>query len=129
DNDGYNYWVDAANYWQNPGDTNVYQRPSVNGFEYTDQFLEKGDYILFRSLELGYTFDKELFKNLPISGFRVFGQVQNLALWTKFHGNPIMGTGSSESSNITSEGYVSGSFSLYSYPLSRTYTLGVNITF
>lgn len=129
DNDGYNYFVDAANYWQNPGDTDVFQKPSVNGFQYTDQFLEKGDYILFRTLELGYTFDRNLFRNLPIKGMRVYGQIQNLAIWTDFHGNPIMGTGSSESSNITNEGYVSGAFSLYTYPLSRAYTFGINLTF
>ena len=129
DNDGYNYFVDAANYWQNPGDTGVFQKPSVNGFEYSDQFLEKGDYILFRTLELGYTFDSELFKNLPVRGMRVYGQIQNLALWTKYHGNPIIGTGASESSNVTSEGYVSGAFTLYSYPLTRAYTLGINLTF
>ena len=128
-NDGYNYFQGAENYWQNPGDTGVFQKPSVNGFEYTDQFLEKGDYILFRTLELGYTFDNDMFRNLPIKGMRIYGQIQNLALWTKFHGNPIVGTGASESSNVTSEGYVSGAFSLYTYPLSRAYTFGINLTF
>ncbi|MBA5628872.1 SusC/RagA family TonB-linked outer membrane protein [Moheibacter lacus] len=129
DNDGYNYFVDAANYWQNPGDTGVFQKPSVNGFEYSDQFLEKGDYILFRTLELGYTFKEDLFKNLPVRGMRVYGQIQNLALWTDYHGNPIQGTGASESSNVQNEGYVSGAFSLYSYPLTRAYSLGINLTF
>lgn len=126
---GDNYHVDAANYWQNPGDTGVFQAPSILGFQYSDQFLEKADYILFRSLELGYTFNSDLFKYLPISGFRIYGQIQNLALWTNFHGNPIVGTTSSETSNVTSNGYVSGAASAFTYPLVRTYTLGLNFTF
>ncbi len=124
-----NHHEDAWNYWQNPGDTNVWQAPTAEGFQYTDLFLEKSDYILFRSLELGYSFNKKLFEKLPITGFRVFVQAQNLALWTNYHGNPIIGTGSSESSNVTSTGYVSGAFSAWSYPLSRVYTLGLNLTF
>lgn len=124
-----NHHVDAFNYWQNPGDTNVWQAPSAEGFRYSDLFLEKSDYVLFRSLELGYSFDKKLFERLPISGFRVFVQAQNLALWTKYHGNPIVGTGSSESSNVNNTGYVSGAFTAWSYPLSRVYTLGLNIQF
>lgn len=124
-----NFHVDAMNYWQNPGDTNVWQAPSADGFRYSDLFLQKSDYILFRSLELGYSFNKQLFERLPIKGFRVFTQIQNLALWTNYNGNPVIGTGSSESSNVNSVGYVSGAFSLWSYPLSRVYTFGINLTF
>src|SRR5690606_7348828 len=58
---GNNYHVDAVNYWKNPGDTGVLQAPSAEGLRYSDQFLEKSDYILFRSLELAYTFDSQLF--------------------------------------------------------------------
>lgn len=126
---GNNYHIDAANYWQNPGDTNVFQRPTAEGLRYTDQMLEKSDYILFRSLELSYTFDSQLFERLPIKGFRLFAQAQNLAVWSNYKGNSIIGTGSSESSNVTSEGYVSGAFTHWSYPLSRVFTLGVNLTF
>lgn len=124
-----NHHQDAWNYWQNPGDTNVWQAPSAEGFRYTDQFLEKSDYILFRSLELGYSFNKKLFERLPITGFRVFVQAQNLAIWTNYHGNPVIGTGSSESSNVGNVGYVSGAFTAWSYPLARVYTLGLNLTF
>src|SRR5690606_27233839 len=113
----------------NPGDTNVWQAPSAEGLRYSDLFLQKSDYILFRSLELGYSFNKQLFERLPIKGFRVFTQVQNLAIWTDYKGNPVIGTGSSESSGVNSAGYVSGAFTAWSYPLSRVFTFGVNLTF
>ena len=124
-----NFNVDAVNYWQNPGDTNVWQAPSAEGLRYSDLFLQKSDYILFRSLEVGYSFNKQLFERLPIKGFRVFTQVQNLAIWTDYKGNPVIGTGSSESSGVNSAGYVSGAFTAWSYPLSRVFTFGVNLTF
>lgn len=126
---GDNKHVDAANYWQNPGDTNVFQRPDALGFQYSDQFLEKNDYILFRDLTLGYNVNKRVLENTPVKAVKITAQVQNIALWTNFHGTPIVGTGSSESSGLNTEGYISGSFSAYSYPLSRAFLLGLNVTF
>ena len=124
-----NKHVDAANYWQNPGDTNVFQRPSADGILTSDQFLQKSDFIMFRSLVLGYDFDKKLLGNSPVKGLKLTAQVQNLALWTKYKGNPLVGTGSSESVNINSNGYVSGQFSLWNYPNSRAYVFGLNVSF
>lgn len=124
-----NKHVDAANYWQNPGDTNVFQKPSADGILTTDQFVEKNDFLLFRSLALAYTVNPDILKNTPVKGLKITGQVQNLAIWTKYNGNPIVGTGSSESLNTQSNGYVSGQLSLWNYPLSRAYLLGLNVTF
>lgn len=121
--------VEAANYWQNPGDTNVLPRPTTNGYQLTDDFLEKGDYLRFRSLSLGYSFDKKLFEGLPITGLRIYTQLQNLAIWTKFRGNPIVGDGSTEDYAVGSENYMSGSYSAFSYPQIRSYNFGINVNF
>ncbi|MFV0166652.1 MULTISPECIES: SusC/RagA family TonB-linked outer membrane protein [unclassified Empedobacter] len=118
----------AADYWKNPGDITEFQRPTLRGTEYSTQFLEKSDYINFRSLSLGYSFN-DLIKDTGVKGLRIFAQVQNLALWTKFHGNPIVGTGGSETITLADKGYVSNSFSLFSYPNITSYSLGFNINF
>lgn len=121
--------VEAANYWQNPGDTNVLPRPTTNGYQITDDLLEKGDYLRFRSLSFGYTFDKKLFEKLPIDGVRIYTQLQNLAIWTNFRGNPITGDGSTEDYAVGAANYMSGSYSAFSYPQIRSYNFGINVNF
>lgn len=121
--------VEAANYWQNPGDTDVLPRPTTNGYNITDDLLHKGDYLRFRSLSLGYTFDRSLFENLPIKGVRIYTQLQNLAIWSSFKGNPIIGDGSTEDYAVGSANYMSGSYSAFSYPQVRSYNFGINVNF
>lgn len=121
--------VEAANYWQNPGDTDVLPRPTALGYNITDDLLEKGDYLRFRSLSLGYSFDSKLFENLPIKGVRLYTQIQNLAIWTKFRGNPIVGDGSTEDYAVGSANYMSGSYSAFAYPQIRSYNFGINVNF
>ncbi|WP_291059660.1 MULTISPECIES: SusC/RagA family TonB-linked outer membrane protein [unclassified Empedobacter] len=120
--------VQANDYWRNPGDQTEFQRPTSAGFRYSTQFLEKSDYLNFRSLSLGYTFD-ELLKGTGLKGVRIFTQIQNLALWTKFHGNPIAGTASSGYAVPGDSGFIANAYSLFSYPNTRTYSLGLNVNF
>lgn len=123
-----NHVVEAANYWTADNTSASFASPDLIGTQYSTKYLEKSDYILFRSLSVGYNFS-ELTKGTFIKNLRMFAQVQNLGIWTKYHGNPIAGSGSSESSTTTSTGYVSNSFTAFSYPLVRTYSVGFNITF
>ncbi|MGB6092880.1 MAG: SusC/RagA family TonB-linked outer membrane protein [Moheibacter sp.] len=125
-----NHDVSASNYWQSPGDTDVLPKPSSAGYEFgTDYFLEKGDYLRFRSLTVGYTFNSKLFENLPIDGVRIYVQAQNIYVWTKYFGNPIVGDGSTEDFSIGADNYVSGSYSAFSYPQTRTFSFGINVNF
>ncbi|WP_313581166.1 SusC/RagA family TonB-linked outer membrane protein [Chishuiella sp.] len=118
----------ANNYWRNPGDNSRFAKPSEDGIMASTQFLEKSDYVLFRSLSVGYTFGQDILKSTPVKSFRIYAQIQNLGLWTKYHGNPVQGTGSSETSAVTDAGYVSNSFSGFGYPMTRTYSIGVNVS-
>lgn len=124
--------TDAANFWQNPGDTNVLPRPTSDGIYATDYFLQKTDYIKLRSLNIGYTFDKKfLGEAVPINSFRVFLQGQNLYTWTKFKGDPesAIGLGESNSTTATSYTFVPNSYYAYTYPIPRTYLIGFEINF
>ncbi|UWX66405.1 SusC/RagA family TonB-linked outer membrane protein [Empedobacter stercoris] len=123
-----NHVVEAANYWKQPGDHAAFAMPNTTGPEYSTKYLESSDYIAFRSLSLGYNFSK-LVEGTFVKNLRMFAQVQNLALWTNYHGNPIAGTGTSESSAAGSSGYVSNSFTAFSYPLVRFFSIGFNVSF
>ncbi|WP_317197136.1 SusC/RagA family TonB-linked outer membrane protein [Empedobacter stercoris] len=123
-----NHVVEAANYWKQPGDHAAFAMANTTGPEYSTKYLESSDYIAFRSLSLGYNFSK-LVEGTFVKNLRMFAQVQNLALWTNYHGNPIAGTGTSESSAAGSSGYVSNSFTAFSYPLVRSFSIGFNVSF
>ncbi|MCA4777681.1 SusC/RagA family TonB-linked outer membrane protein [Empedobacter stercoris] len=123
-----NHVVEAANYWKQPGDHAAFAMPNTTGPEYSTKYLESSDYIAFRSLSLGYNFSK-LVEGTFVKNLRMFAQVQNLALWTNYHGNPIAGTGTSESSAVGSSGYVSNSFTVFSCPLVRSFSIGFNVSF
>ncbi|WP_315053812.1 SusC/RagA family TonB-linked outer membrane protein [Chryseobacterium indoltheticum] len=117
--------VDAINYWQNPGDENVLPAPNPDGIWLTDYFLQKTDYIRFRSLNVGYTFDKNfLGEKIPLSSIRVYAQAQNLYLWTNYEGDPEVSIGSAESNTE-----VPNSYSLYTYPTQKTVSIGIELQF
>ena len=122
-----NVSTDATNFWRNPGDTNVLPRPVANGLELTDRFLQKTDFIRFRSLDLGYTFGKDfLGKDVFLDSLRVYVSGQNLAIWTDFVGDPEVATASETQ---VSGNFVPGSYNLYNYPNTRTFLFGVQVNF
>ena len=123
-----NLSTDAFNYWRNPGDTNVGPAPTVNGIETTDAFLQKTDFIRFRSLEVGYTFDKKFLGTyIPVNSIRVYGSGQNLALWTNFTGDPEVAVASE--TQVNNGAFVPGAINLYNYPTTRTFLIGLQVNF
>lgn len=76
-------------------------------------FMDKGDYIRLRDIQLGYRMPKSLMTKLDISSVRVFFQVNNLFTITKYKGqNPEV-----------SENGVDGNV----YPTPRVFTFGINL--
>ncbi|WP_435412412.1 SusC/RagA family TonB-linked outer membrane protein [Psychroserpens mesophilus] len=127
-----NQRLDAFNYWRNPGDTNVLPRPSSAGFaadaaQTSDRFLQKGDYIRLRSLQLGYTLPKRFTDAMALDNVRIYAAGTNL--WTyapEFKGDPEIGIGSGETQTA---GTIPGEFALYSYPTTATIAVGFDIQF
>ena len=117
--------VGATNYWQQPGDTNVLQRPTVNGIESgTTQFLQDASYLAFRNLTFGYTFSQNALKNTGVESIRAYLQAQNLAIWSGFDGNPEVGVGSSENAaTVGNTVYING------YPQVQSFSFGMDINF
>lgn len=80
------------------------------------------DYVRIKNITLSYTMPKKILRNTPISACRIYGSVDNVYTFTDYPGfTPETST------------YGNGTTQLgvdYStYPLSRRFTLGVNITF
>lgn len=120
------HWRDAWWSESNQGNGNV---PSIlsttTGSTLDSRWLYSSDYIRIKNVTLGY---KIPVKSNFISYVRVFGSIENLAKWDKYDGGY-----SPEAANAGASGAPGGAAALgldYSgYPLSRIFTLGVNITF
>ncbi|TKD57941.1 TonB-dependent receptor [Flavobacterium sp. ASW18X] len=80
-----------------------------------------GDYFRFRDVRLGYTFQKNILDKLQLQGLQVYLSGNNLFTATDWRGWNPDGT----TSNILTSGYNSGG----NYPIARTYTVGLKITY
>ncbi|MBN1820345.1 MAG: TonB-dependent receptor [Prolixibacteraceae bacterium] len=91
----------------------------------SDWAIEDGSFLRLSTLTLGYTIPQNLSKKIGISQFRVYATGYNLWLWTKYSGyDPEVST--SRSSNY---GALIQGLDYSSYPRSRSFTFGVNVTF
>lgn len=100
--------------WKKPGDVTDIPRYGVTP-QMDSRFLEDASFLRLKNLMVSYDFPRNLLEKTGfISRARLYVQAQNLLTWTKFSGlDP------ESSSNIYKA----------QYPMSRQYTLGVEITF
>lgn len=110
---------DMLNAWQNPGDiTDVPKMDSQWASLYSagsTRWLVKSDYIVLKSLVVGYDFKKETIEEFGISGLKLFLNGENL--WTK---TARKGMEPQENLNGTT---------VNRYSPSRIVSLGLNVTF
>lgn len=108
---------DLVGAWS-PNNTNS-DIPSLRAtnWDYTadsDYFLKDASFLKIRSVTIGYQLSKDMLRNMPITGMRLYVQAENIYTWTKWRGfdpEPITGS------------------SLSIYPNPRMYTIGVKVDF
>lgn len=85
-------------------------------------WVEDGSYLKLKNLTVGYTLPDALAKRLSLAKLRVYFSTQNLFTITKYSGlDPEIGI---QFGNATQNGVDNGT-----YPSSRSYTFGLNVTF
>jgi len=119
----------ALNYWKKPGDTNVLPKADENSPDQTyllDYYLQKDNYIRFKTLQLSYSIPTSIVQRLKIASLRLFVTGENLLTINPDHffGDPEVGIGSAEGGLV-----IPGQQTLFSYPNTRQFTFGANITF
>ena len=86
-------------------------------------FVEDGSYLRAKNLQIGYTFPASLMKKVKVQQFRLYLQATNLFTITGYSGlDPEVSRNAN--GNPTVFGLDEGS-----YPSSRQYTVGLNLTF
>ncbi len=87
--------------------------------------VEDGSFLRLNNVNIGYTLPSRMSSRLGMSQFRVYVTGTNLHLWTKYSGyDPEVSTTRSSSYAALTPGVDYSSF-----PRSRSYTFGLNITF
>ena len=121
-----NYTTDVyTKYWNGEGSTNHYPRfthgKHVNMSELSRVWLEDADYFKISTISLGYDL-KRVAKFLPVQKFRVYVTATNMFTFTGYSGmDPEVGFGNGSS-------WASGIDNGY-YPSSRSWQIGLNVTF
>lgn len=102
--------------------------PNRNYSSVNSYFVEKGDYLKLKNLQIGYSFSNEFLQRLKIKTARIFVMGNNLFTITKYTGlDPELGASFSPSgyAGVTARGIDVVS----QYPQTRMYSAGIDITF
>ncbi|MDO9254078.1 MAG: TonB-dependent receptor [Bacteroidales bacterium] len=117
-----NWQTVALSRWTGEGTSNTYPRLTANDVnenfgKMSDFYLEKGDYLRLKQLQIGYTINAAILKKIDISKLRVYVQSENLLTITKYTGyDPEIGGG------------VSGIDKGF-YPQARSFIAGIQLQF
>ena len=109
--------------WTGEGSTNTTPRASTNAsnnYLFSDFFVEDASFLRIQNVQLGYTIPNSALEKLKMDKIRLYVSANNLYTFTNYSGyNPDV-----SNSNPTAAGVDLGQ-----YPQTRTYTLGINVSF
>lgn len=117
-----NYQTTALGRWTGEGTSNTFPRLTTddknkNFNNPSDFYLEKGDYLRFKTIQFGYTLPSNVVNKAGLSKTRIYLTGENLFTFTKYTGyDPEIGGG------------VMGIDRGY-YPQAQTFMLGINLQF
>lgn len=119
--------------WHGPGTSNRQPRLVVGGHNnyqfISDIFIEDGDFFRISNLTIGYDF-VELFKNAPVQQLKLYVSVKNLYNFTKYPGmDPEVGYSPTDDNDPDYDFPWGSGMDLGLYPQSRTWMVGLNVTF
>ena len=112
-----NAWNEhALRRWQKPGDITDVPRIEVASSNATsDRFLINASYFTIKNITLGYTLPKSWMTKAGMNSVRVFGSVDNLAIFSHLKGMDPQ--------------YNFAGQTDYSYSPNRTFSFGVEVNF
>ena len=115
----------ANNAWSTSNPNATYSRLSIrdtgHNMRASSMWVKNGNFLRLSNIQVGYTLPREISKKLLLQSARVYLAISNLFTISPYnkYGDPEVGQGS-----VLYTGLDTGR-----YPMPRTYTLGVNVTF
>ncbi len=109
--------------WTGEGTSNTTPRASTNASNnnlFSDFFVEDASFLRIQNVQLGYSFPTATLEKIKMDKIRLYVSANNLYTFTKYSGyNPDV-----SNANPTAAGVDLGQ-----YPQTRTFTLGINVSF
>ena len=109
----------VLNRWEGEGTSNTIPRAIFNdpnkNTRVSNRFIEDGSYLKIKSISFGYTLPKRISQRGSMSSARVYISCQNLATFTRYTGFDPEVPSSGIDFNV--------------YPVTRTISAGINVTF
>ncbi len=114
-----NQTIGTLNRWTGEGTSNTVPRAVFNdpnkNIRPSDRFIEDGSYLRVKSVTFGYSLPYKIIQKARMSSARIFVSGTNLYTFTNYSGfDPEVGA---------------NGIDLNTYPVTKTYSLGVNISF
>jgi len=117
-----NYDASFLDRWHGQGTSNTEPRITESGVNYQilSRFLEDGDYLRVRNVQLGYTLPVGVTSKIDVQKVRFYVNAKNLVTLTGYSGyTPLIGGGS-----VIATGIDNGV-----YPVASSYTIGIELGF
>lgn len=105
--------------WTGEGTSNSMPRPVFNdpnkNARVSNRFIEDGSYLKIKNITFGYNLPKEILQKVKISSAKIYASCQNLVTFTRYTGFDPEVPSSGIDFNV--------------YPVTRTLSAGINVTF
>ena len=116
-------------YWTGEGTSNVIPKPihsdaTLNPTQNSDRYVERGDYLRLKNLQIGYALPDAIIDRLGLSKLRLYVTGQNLFTITAYTGYDPEVVGANGNGDFLSRGYDNGNF-----PSLRTGLVGIQVGF
>ncbi|MDX1909069.1 MAG: TonB-dependent receptor [Bacteroidia bacterium] len=118
----YNFETSYLDRWTGEGTSDTEPRVTNGGPNYSpsERFLEDGSFLRLRLVQIGYTLPASLTTRAGLSRVRLYASGANLVTWTRYTGY---------TPEVTSNSVISVGIDRGVYPIARTYTGGLDISF
>ncbi|HPR30864.1 MAG TPA: TonB-dependent receptor [Prolixibacteraceae bacterium] len=132
------YWNLTNNmkaYWQQEGDQTSIPRLTTTAqneanLRFSDRYVKDGSYFRIKSIQLGYMLPATLVQKIGIEQIRVYLNAQNFFSFHNYSGfDPEVGTGNNQGSGVSQRGFLDIGIDRGMYPLAKSVSLGLNLTF
>jgi TonB-linked SusC/RagA family outer membrane protein len=127
-----NQLATVANRWTTPGQITDVPRATYGDFTNSltsSRFVEDGSFVRLKSISLGYEFPKQIISKLNMSRLYVYVSSENLLTFTKYSGFDPEVSVYSLGGFSNSEKNIAPGVDYGTYPQSREFLIGLNITF
>jgi hypothetical protein len=109
--------------WTGEGTSNTTPRASTNAsnnYLFSDFFVEDASFLRIQNVQLGYSIPASTLEKIKMDKVRIYVAANNLYTFTKYSGyNPDVSNANPSAAGVD----------LGQYPQTRTYTLGINVSF